>query len=230
MARFGIGVLLLATSCAVVQATPPTKAATTGCAFGDFRSCATLCELGSAESCNNAGAHWELGSGVARDVDAAAKYYARACNAGAAAGCENQKRVRVAKPAAAIDRDLRSDAPTPGTFESTGGLLGTWNATALDCSSGASQTALGALSWAVWSGSGYSLQLHAKSGEVFAIGIQRASPFRSVDVSRQQCSRFDATLRPQTGGTMAADVELDCTTTDGGRVTASIRSAACGGM
>jgi hypothetical protein len=250
MGRISAGVLLLfATSCAAVRATPPSTAATTACAFGDLQGCTALCERGSAVSCDTAGAHFELGSGVPRDVDAAARYYTRACDAGADAGCENAYRVRAAKIAApietsrveppssasrtpdAIDRDPKPDASGYGTFASTGGMLGTWNTTASSCSSGASQTPGGVLSWAAFGEAAYehSLTIRAKDSEVFGIGVGRQRPYRSAEILRQQCSRFDVGLHPHTDGSMAVDVELDCGTTDGGRVTASIHRAACGG-
>lgn len=258
MARFGVGVLLLlATSCAAARATPASSAASTACTFGDLRICTALCERGSAESCNAAGAHYELGSGVTRDVDAAARYYARGCSAGAAAACENGERVRAAKlvtpvvasPVAppaptpiptptptpkATEPGLTSDAQSYGTFASTGGFVGTWSTTASRCSSGESQSASETLSWAQFDEpqrrSDYSLMLQAASGKVFGVVVQRARPFRSVDFTQEQCSRFDVGLRSHADGSLSADVELDCTATDGGRVTASIHCAACGSM
>ena len=124
------------------------------------------------------------------------------------------------------------DAPSYGTFASTGGMLGTWNATAGHCYSGANQIGDDTMSWANFEegshGSEYSLRLGAEAGKVNSVAIQRARPYRSVDISREQCSRFDAKLRTQSDGSMAADVEIECTAPDGGKVTASIHDAACG--
>ncbi len=222
MARFAVGaLLLLATSCAGAPPPPAPKVVTPACSFGDFRSCAAQCERGSAESCNNTGA-----------------------------ACENEARARAAKleasvvapriepPArvpptpSAVAPDPKSDAPSYGTFASTGGMLGTWNATAGHCDSGANQMGGDTMSWANFEegsrGGEYSLRVGAESGKVDSVAIQRARPYRSVDISREQCLRFDAKLRMQSDGSMAADVEIDCIAPDGGRVTASIHDAACG--
>jgi TPR repeat protein len=250
MARFGVGALiLLATSCAAVPPPPlPPKAVTPACTFGDFRSCAAQCERGSAESCNNTGAHYEMGAGVTRDLDLAARYYARACGEGAAAACENEGRARAAKlEASVVAPQIEPPAPAPptpsavapdpkvptyGTFASTGGMLGTWNTTAGHCYSGANQIGGDTMSWANFEesshGSEYSLRIGAEAGKVDSVAIQRARPYRSVDVSREQCSRFDAKLRTQSDGSMAADLEIECSMPDGGKVTASIHDAACG--
>jgi hypothetical protein len=250
MARFAVGaMLLLATSCAGAPPAPAPKVVAPACSFGDFRGCAAQCERGSAESCNNTGAPYEFGAGVTRDLDLAARYYARACGAGVATACENEARARAAKleasvaapqidppapipPTPSVVAPAKSDAPSYGTFASTGGMLGTWNATAGHCYSGANQSGGDMMSWAKFEedahGGGYSLRVGAESGNVDSIGIQRMRPYRSVDVSRDQCSRFEAKLRPQSDGSMAADVEIECAMPDGGKVTASIHDASCG--
>jgi hypothetical protein len=87
------------------------------CTFGDLAGCVAGCAQGSRESCNNVGAHFELGRGVVADVQAARVYYALACDAHVAAGCTNLARVRtagggsVAQPAA---QPCVADTPSLG--------------------------------------------------------------------------------------------------------------------
>jgi hypothetical protein len=69
-------------------------AAVDSCVAGDFARCSAQCAQSDGDACNDLGALQELGVGTQRDVAAAAKSYASACNTGVAAGCLNAARLR----------------------------------------------------------------------------------------------------------------------------------------
>jgi len=63
------------------------------CLFGEVKRCTESCQAGSAESCNNLGAMYEVGEGVARDEARARELYSQACEAKARAACVNLERL-----------------------------------------------------------------------------------------------------------------------------------------
>jgi serine/threonine-protein kinase len=59
------------------------------CGRGEARACGEACDAGDAGSCTQLGVLYNRGSGVARDLSAAALHYDRGCRGGDLAGCNN---------------------------------------------------------------------------------------------------------------------------------------------
>ena len=119
-----------------------------------------------------------------------------------------------------------------GTFSSSGGLLGAWATTANYCSSGVSKDRFGTttiVSFAHKAGRFHPFELTtgAVSGKPGMVLLETGDPFRQLQLDAARCARFDVQQRIQPDGTLGADVELDCDTGDGNRVTASIHAASC---
>lgn len=117
-----------------------------------------------------------------------------------------------------------------GSFASTGGLLGTWDTTATRCHSGVSTSAgdvITVVRFEHGRHSSFELGTGAVSGRINMVDVQTSSPYRRVELERSQCARFEVQQRRQPDGTLGADIELDCGTGDGGRVTASLHAASC---
>lgn len=124
-----------------------------------------------------------------------------------------------------------------GTFASAGGMLGTWSTKADYCASGVTSSVLGTTT-VVWfakgmrsrtgdwiSLAGFKLSL-GTVGTQTVVSVETAAPFREVTLQASQCARLDVQLRPQPGGGIAADAELDCNV-EGGHVTASVHAPSC---
>jgi hypothetical protein len=125
---------------------------------------------------------------------------------------------------------LAGCAPPLGRFASSGGLLGVWNTTANFCASGVTAGADGTTTVVWFSGGFFShveLSTGVVAGKLVLVSVQSASPYRKVDLSPEQCTRFEVQQRPEADGTLGADIELDCDGGNGGRITASIHAASC---
>ena len=116
----GVGVV----GCAARAATWPRVseafvAAPRVCQFGEVAACQLACDRGEALSCNNLGAMYEVGKGVAIDRDRARELYRYACFAKAAPeACANLVRA-APEPVAATE-----PAPAPPTGECCRGQPG----------------------------------------------------------------------------------------------------------
>ena len=118
-----------------------------------------------------------------------------------------------------------------GTFASTGGLLGAWEASAAYC-----QVSVIAAGGRTSSGVMFTRQLgdfqspaltavvrsKGSSGVVVEVG----RPSRQVVIKAKQCARFEVRVPGGAGG-VGADVEIDCDAGEGARVRASLHAASC---
>ena len=68
---------------------PGTRPVTTGCSPSEPEGCREACEAGASSACTQLGVLYNRGTGVARDLTAAALYYDRGCSGGDLAGCNN---------------------------------------------------------------------------------------------------------------------------------------------
>ncbi len=121
--------------------------------------------------------------------------------------------------------------PSFGTIVSTGGLLGSWTFPAGYCQ--ATVLVKGGLRR---EGFLFSQRLGAfehtftvisESGRPKGVAIETLSPSRNVVLSPKQCARFDLRVQKSDDGSLGADVEVDCSSGDGGRVTASLHAPRC---
>ena len=55
----------------------------------------------------------------------------------------------------------------------------------------------------------------------------KTDPFRKVDIGREACTRFEVRHVSLPDGRLGADVELNCDTGDGGRITGSLHALSC---
>jgi hypothetical protein len=114
-----------------------------------------------------------------------------------------------------------------GSFASSGGLLGTWSVSAARCHSGMiDRKPLGPVSIVYFKRGGDELSTTVNSRHT-NVWVHRGSPFREVDIAPEACRRFEVRHVMQPDGRIGADVELDCDTGDGGRVTASLHAPSC---
>ena len=114
-----------------------------------------------------------------------------------------------------------------GYVTSSGGLLGTWSASAYRCGSGIESRLSARSSFVYFKRAGsFELSTGILSGETY-VWVQRYDPFREIDIARESCRRFEVRHVPQPDGRLGADVELDCDTGDRGRITASFHVRSC---
>jgi hypothetical protein len=57
--------------------------------------------------------------------------------------------------------------------------------------------------------------------------VHRTDPLRQVALRIDSCRRYEVRHVPQPDGRIGADIELDCDTEDGARVTASLHALSC---
>ena len=114
-----------------------------------------------------------------------------------------------------------------GYVTSSGGLLGTWSETAYRCGSGI-ESRLSVRSTFVYFKTVGSSELSTgiRSSETY-VWVRRYNPYREIDVAPESCRRFEVRHVPQPDGRIGADIELDCDTDDGGRITASLHVPSC---
>jgi hypothetical protein len=120
-------------------------------------------------------------------------------------------------------------SPSFGTFASTGGLLG-----AFEASPGYCQLSMIAKDGQTSSGVLFTKRLGDFHPSLTALVTPKGSgvvvevgnPSRMLALKAKQCSRLDVRVPSGAGGT-GADVEIDCDAGGGARVRASLHAASC---
>jgi hypothetical protein len=119
-----------------------------------------------------------------------------------------------------------------GNLTSTGGDIGDWNVTANYCSSSVVGRPLGSTSlvWAAHRTGTFSLlrlNTGAVSGRIILVSMETTDPPREIHLHPEDCAHMDIRQPRQPDGSVGLDVELDCRTGDGGRITASVHAESC---
>ncbi len=120
--------------------------------------------------------------------------------------------------------------PSFGTFASTGGLLGAWEASAGYCQvsviSKDGRTASGVMFTKRLGDFVPALTAVVRSQGPSGVVLEVGNPARTLVLKARQCARFD--VRVPAGATgVGADVEIDCDAGQGARVKASLHAASC---
>jgi len=118
--------------------------------------------------------------------------------------------------------------PSFGTFASTGGLLGAWEASPAYCQvtvmAKDGQTVTGVMFTRRLGDFHPSLTAMATSKGTSGAVVQVGNPARMLVLKPKQCRRLE--VKVPAGGT-GADVEIDCDGGEGARVKASLHAPSC---
>ncbi len=129
--------------------------------------------------------------------------------------------------------------PSLGTFASSGGALGAWSTDAYVCSASVGESPIGTTMTVSFThgreGRGgkwvhdttFRFSVGEEAGALRLVTVERTGPDRQVQIKPETCTRSEVQLESQPDGSVAATIDLDCDSGDGGRLTASIHAPRC---